>query len=137
MPGDGPCPGHPPPLALTSLDQGHLPHKCPPLGGREPQHRPLTSSRLLHPQPLPLGRAPPHMPFGARVGRGRLTKKLDPGEGQCLEAPGMDNKPLDPRPEDLACGDQGSVTGWLSTTISKTRCRTMWPPDGGETCFTS
>ena len=35
---DGPCHGHPPPLALVSLDQGHLTHRCPPLGGREPPH---------------------------------------------------------------------------------------------------
>ena len=117
--------GHPPPLALTSLDRGHLPHKCPPLGGRELQHQPLTSSRLLHPQPPPPGRAPPHVPLGARVGRGRLAKKPDPGEGWHLEAPRADNKPLDLPPEDLACGNQGSAAGRLPTMISKTRCRTM------------
>ena len=49
-------------------------------------------------------------------------KKLDPGEGQHLEAPGTDNEPLDPPPEDQACGDQGSTTGRLPTTILKTRC---------------
>ena len=64
-------------------------------------------------------------------------KKPDPGEGRHLEAPRMDNEPLDPPPEDLACGDQGSTAGRLSTTISKMRCRTMWPLDGGETWFTS
>ena len=130
-------PWAPTPLALASLDQGHLPHKCPPPRGREPQHRPLTSSRFLHLQPPPPGRAPPHVPLGARDRRGQLTKKLDPGEGQHLEAPGMDNKTLDPPPEDLACGDQGSAARQLLTTIWKTRCRTTWPQDGSETSFTS
>ena len=99
--------------------------QMPTPGGREPQHQPLTSSRFLHLQPPPLGRAPPHVPLRARVRRGRLTKKPDPGEGRHLEAPRMDNEPLDPPPK-----DQGSTAGWLTTMILKTRCRTMWPWDG-------
>ena len=130
-------PWHPPPLALTSLDQGHLPHKCPPPGGREPWHRPLTSSRLLLLQPPPPSRALPHVPLGARVGRGQLMKKPDPGEGRHLEAPRMDYETLDPAPEDLACGDQGSAAGRLSTMIWMMRCQTMWHRDGSETSFTS
>ena len=55
-------------------------------------------------------------------------KKPDPREGRHLEDPRTGNELLDPLPE-----DQGSATGRLSMTISKTRCRTMWPPDGGET----
>ena len=76
---------------------------------------------------------PPHVPLRARVGRGRLAKKPDPREGWRLEAPRTDNEPLDPPPKDLACGDQGSAAGWLPVMISKMRCRTMCPPDGGET----
>ena len=49
-------------------------------------------------------------------------KKPDPGEGRRLEAPGMDNKTLDPPLKDLAFGNQGSAAGRLSMTIWKTRC---------------
>ena len=34
--GDGPCHGYPLPLAPVRPDQGCLPCRCPPLGGREP-----------------------------------------------------------------------------------------------------
>ena len=36
--------GHPPPLALASLDQGHLPHKCPPLGAGSCGIDPLSAA---------------------------------------------------------------------------------------------
>ena len=83
-PGDGPRHGHPPPLVLVSLDQGCLTHRYPPPGGREPPHQLLTSSRYFHLQPLPPGREPPPVPLRARVGRGWLAKKQDPGEGHHL-----------------------------------------------------
>ena len=49
-------------------------------------------------------------------------KKPDPGEGRCLEAPVADNEPLDPPPEDQACGDQGSAAGRLLMMTSRMRC---------------
>ena len=123
-----------PPRAPTAPGPHQSRLRAPPPQVPTPRGQGATASTPYEQQVTPPpGRALPHVPPGARVRRGRLAKKPDPGKGQHLEAPGTDNKPLGPQPEELVCGNQGSAAGQLPMTISKMRCQTMCPPDGGET----
>ena len=118
-------PGHPPPLDLASQDRGHLPHKCPPPGEQGAAASTPYEQQVTPPStPAPGQRATPRASWSQS--RERLAgEETRPRGRSMLEAPMADNEPLDPPPEDQACGDQGSTPGLLPTTISKMRCRTM------------